>query len=82
MVRRGANPTMLLNRSLGMSCGMLQHDPDLTPHIARIESGELAAVISDRAYIGSLESQAERRINVDLPEPDGPTIATNSPGRT
>ena len=55
----GAKPTMLLKMSLGMSCGMLEHDADLPAHLAQVERGQLAAVVGDGPRVGRLESEQE-----------------------
>ena len=39
--------------------GMLEDDADLAPDLARVERGQLAAVVGDRARVGGLEAEQE-----------------------
>ena len=82
MRQEGRETHDIVENITGHQLGMLEHHADLATDLAWVEGGQLAAVIGDRARRREPRSPESSRIRVDFPEPEGPTIATNSPGRT
>ena len=71
---------MLVKMSPGDQASVLQHHAHLPAHLLDVQAADLLTVVVDRPDSSVSNPSSSCRI-VDLPDPDGPTKATNSPGR-
>ena len=83
--RRAASDDVLEHRHALQQVEELEHDADVPPaHVCQLgprPAGERLAGDHDLAFVG-VSRPATRLSSVDLPQPDGPMTATNSPPPT